>query len=274
MKTFAFLLALCGATFLYGPARADDDDAARVERWKELQHAVFGEQTVQDGEGMIQLDAPPRALDAALVPVSVQVNAGKPVRDLYLIIDNNPSPVAAHFTFGPAADPHSVKLRVRVNQYTLMHAVIATADGGLYGTERFIKASGGCSAPAGANIAEALKGVGQMRTRLIGGYKPDQPLEVQLMMRHPNFNGMQMDPDTHGYTPARFIQNTDVTYNDVPVFHLETDISISGDPVFVFGMAPEGPGELKVVSEDTSKAVFEHRFAIAPDRPVNEVSTQ
>jgi sulfur-oxidizing protein SoxY len=266
-----FWLALCGAAVALGPALADDYDTGRAARWKELQQAVFGEQMVQDGSGLIKLDAPPRALDAALVPITVELTGSKPVRDLFVIIDNNPSPVAAHFTFGSGGPPHSIKLRVRVNEYTLMHAVAVTTDGGLYGSERFVKAAGGCSAPAGGDDADALKNIGQMRVRLLNGFRIDQPMNVQLMVQHPNFNGMQMDINTHGYTPARYIHFTDVTFNDVPVFHLESDISISSNPVFNFDMPPQGPGVLTVSAEDSSKAVFTHKFAIAADQPASEV---
>src|SRR5262245_26843322 len=103
--------ALCAlATLCTAPlAIADDDDAARAARWKALQEAIFGNRPVQDGAQVITLDAPPRALDAALVPIGLELSGNKPVKSVYLVIDNNPSPLAAHITFGPNADPRSVK---------------------------------------------------------------------------------------------------------------------------------------------------------------------
>jgi sulfur-oxidizing protein SoxY len=80
----------------------------------------------------------------------------KEVKSIPLVINDNPAPVAAHVTFGPAGDPQTLKLRVRVNQYTNMHAVEETKDGALYETHRFVKASGGCSAPSGSYDAAAL----------------------------------------------------------------------------------------------------------------------
>jgi sulfur-oxidizing protein SoxY len=56
------------------------------------------------------------------VPLGLTIRS-KPVKAIYLVIDNNPSPLAGHITFGAAADPASLKLRVRVNEYTLIHAI-------------------------------------------------------------------------------------------------------------------------------------------------------
>ena len=147
-------------------AHAAQDAAERAARWQSLQQAVFGGRAVQEGAGVIQIETPEHALDAALVPVTLTMNSTTPVKSVYLVIDNNPSPLASHFTFGPRADPHILKLRVRVNQYTFIHAVAETADGKLFVSRQFVKTSGGCSAPVGADNAAALKDVGLMKLHL------------------------------------------------------------------------------------------------------------
>jgi sulfur-oxidizing protein SoxY len=243
-------------------AQASDEDAVRAERWQVLQQAIFGDRKVQDGSGVIQLDAPPRALDAALVPIGIQLTTKEPLKAVYLVIDNNPSPLAAHVTFGPKADPRNMKMRVRVNEYTLMHAVAETQDGKLYMTEQFVKAAGGCSAPAGSDDKEALSDIGRMKLRLLGAFHPNQPLQAQLMIRHPNFNGMQMNQVTRFFTPPRFIKTTEVTYDGAKVFTLESDIAISTDPVFTFGFVPEREGQLKVAVRDSDDVSFEHTFDV------------
>lgn len=239
-----------------------DDAAARAERWKALQEAIFGNRKVLDGNGIIELDAPPRALDAALVPIGLQLSADKSIKAVYLVIDNNPSPLAAHITFGPKADARSIKLRVRVNEYTFMHAVAETTDGKLYATEKYVKAAGGCSAPAGSDDKEALKDIGRMKLRLLGEFAAGEPIQAQLMIRHPNFNGMQMNQVTRFYTPPRFIKSTEVTYEGSKVFHLESDISISTDPVIIFGFVPQAKGELQVAIRDSDDATFSGSFDV------------
>ncbi len=217
---------------------------------------------LKDGAGVIQLDAPPRALDAALVPVSLEITGGKPVKGVYLVIDANPSPLAAHFTFGPKADPRTLKLRVRVDQYTDVHAIAEAQDGQLYVATKFVKAAGGCSAPAGSDDAEALKDIGRMKLRVLGDFSPGQPLQAQLMVRHPNFNGMQMNQLTRYYTPARFIRTVDATYEGANIFHLDSDISLSTDPVITFGFVPQSQGKMTIVVKDSSNATFDRSFDV------------
>jgi sulfur-oxidizing protein SoxY len=103
-----------------------------------------------------------------------------------------------------------------------------------------------------------------MKLKLLGDFEAGKPLQAQLMIRHPNFNGMQMDQITRYYTPARFIKTTEVTYEGSRVFHLESDISISSDPVIVFGFVPQAKGKLEVVVHDTDDRTFAHSFEIPP----------
>jgi sulfur-oxidizing protein SoxY len=256
-------LALGAVVNLSGLAFAQDEgDAQRAARWQDLQHAIFGDRAVKDGNGVIDMDAPLRALDAALVPISVTLKAGTKVRSLFLVIDENPGPLAGHFIFGPESDPRALKLRVRVNAYTNIHAVLETRDNELYAVARFVKASGGCSAPAGADENEALKDIGHMKLHLLQPFAIGQPIEAQLMIRHPNFNGMQMNQVTHLVTPSRFIRTIDVSYDGAQVLHLDSDISLSTDPVITFGFVPQEKGRLQVVVHDTSDASFSDSFDV------------
>jgi sulfur-oxidizing protein SoxY len=241
---------------------AAEDAAERAARWKSLQQAVFGARQMQDGSGVIQIDAPEHALDAALVPVTLTVKPGTPVKGVYLVIDNNPSPVAGHFTFGPRADPRVLKMRVRVNQYTFIHAVAEASDGRLYVSQQFVKTSGGCSAPVGPDNSQALQDVGLMKLHLLGPFQAGKPVQAQLMIRHPNFNGMQMDLITRAYTPARFIRTIDASYDGAAVFHLDSDISLSTDPVITFGFVPDKRGTMSLIVRDSDNALFNHSFDV------------
>jgi sulfur-oxidizing protein SoxY len=262
MKRLFLALALGAGLLTSFAARAEETEADRAARWHDLQQAIFGDKQLQDGQGILQLEAPVRALDAALVPITITLTGTKAIKGVYLVIDDNPSPLAAHVTFGPAADPHLLKLRVRVNQYTQMHAVAETADGQLYEVMKFVKAAGGCSAPAGSDDAVALKDIGRMKLRLLSDFTLGKPVQAQLMIRHPNFNGMQMDQVTRQYTPAHFIQSADVSYNGQLVFHLDSDISLSTDPVIGFDFVPQDKGLMKVDVHDSENLKFSHSFEI------------
>jgi sulfur-oxidizing protein SoxY len=147
-----------------------------------------------------------------------------------------------------------------------MHVVAEMTDGALVETARFVKAAGGCSAPVGDEAA-SLAEIGRMKLRLSGAVAAGKPVEAQLMIRHPNFNGMQMDQLTRTYTPMRYVKTIDIAYEGVPVLHLDGDISLSTDPVIGFAFVPkEGqlPGKMKVVVRDSNDTVFEESFDIPP----------
>jgi sulfur-oxidizing protein SoxY len=260
-------LSLVAAGCLWGlvcthPARADDEAAARSERWAELQRVIFPGRAISDGAGVIQLDAPPRALDAALVPFTITLPGEKQIKSVFLVIDNNPGPLAGRFTFGAAADPRTLKVRMRVNTYTNVHAVAEDSAGQLYAVEKFVKASGGCSAPAGSNDEESMRNLGQMKLKLLNEFAVAKPVQAQLMIRHPNFNGMQMDQLTRMYAPAHFIRTIDITYEDQPVLRVESDIALSTDPVITFGFTPRQPGRLKVEVRDSKEQSFVREFPV------------
>jgi sulfur-oxidizing protein SoxY len=250
--------ALCAAMPAFAQEETDQDRAAR---WKALADSIFPGKTMQDGASIIALDAPPRALDAALVPVTITTSGPAKISAIYLIVDDNPAPMAAGVHFGPAGDPHLLTTRIRVNQYTLLHAVAETTDGKFYATSRFIKAAGGCSAPASGDEAEALAHMGRMKLRLDGA-AAGQTVTAHLLISHPNNNGMQMDPVARTYTPARYVQSVTVTEAGKLVFRLDGDISLSQDPAFTFGIIPQGNAPIDVRVEDSKKTVFQRSFPL------------
>ncbi|WP_026605702.1 quinoprotein dehydrogenase-associated SoxYZ-like carrier [Methylocapsa acidiphila] len=249
----AVALPLCSAA-------AQDDETARAGRWADLRQTLFGDRQVLNGDGKITLDAQDRALDAALVPVTIAVQNPADVKALYLVIDDNPAPVAAHVTYGPAGDSRLLKLRVRINDYTYMHAIEETTRGELYETHRFIKASGGCSAPAGSYDAAALADIGHMKIRPAEDSGAGASFAAQLLVRHPNFNGMQMDQVTRLYTPARFLKSVEIDHDGQTVLSLESDISLATDPAFTFAIKGAKKGKLSIKAQDSQNAVFEQSF--------------
>jgi sulfur-oxidizing protein SoxY len=259
MRQSAISALALGALLAAPPARAADDDAARAQRWQALSAAIFNGRHTHDAPGWVTIEAPPRAMDAALVPVTLTLAADKPIKAIYLVVDENPSPVAAHIVFGPAADTHTLSLRIRVDQYTNLHAVAETPDGKLISTARFIKAAGGCSAPGSETPQIALRSAGRMKLRLHDEGGAEQ---AELLIRHPNFNGMQMDQVTQLYTPARYINRIDISYNGRQVMHMDTDISLASDPAIGFGFKPDGAGTMTVDVADTSNATWHQTFPV------------
>jgi sulfur-oxidizing protein SoxY len=262
MKICVKAMLLAAITFGAAlPALADDDNAAR---WDFVRTTIFGNRSVQDAGDMLRLKTPDRALDASLVPVTVELNLPKPVVALSLIIDNNPAPLVGTFHLGPAFTPKLLKLRVRVNDYTLIHAVAETEDGTLYATSQYMKIAGGCSAPGGGDPTEIAARMGKMQLRRIRGINGVK-VPAELMISHPNYNGMQMDAATHHFTPARYLQKITVTTGGVSIFDLDGDISMSEDPVISFGYTPAGDGTIDVLARDSAGASFSRHFEALPE---------
>src|SRR5437899_5768551 len=97
--------------------------------------------------------------------------------------------MAAKFQLGPDAKVSEISTRVRVNNYTDVHAVAELSDGKLYLIKTFVKASGGCSAPAAKNADEARNRLGRMKLRQFARPEKgpaDRSREAQIMIGHPN----------------------------------------------------------------------------------------
>ncbi len=185
------------------------DPPAPRDPWPELAAAVFNGRPLADGTELISVEMPVRAEDAAIVPLTVRASLppgdGRQVKSLTIVIDENPAPVAATFTIGPNSGVSSISTRVRVDSYTNVHVVAELSDGTLPMVATHVKASGGCSAPALKNADEAKSHIGQMKFRQFttpGSATPLRRPEAQIMVRHPNNSGLQMDQVTRLYNCA------------------------------------------------------------------------
>jgi sulfur-oxidizing protein SoxY len=240
--------------------QASRQDATQAS-WTELADSVFKGRPLADGTGLIAIEMPGRAEDAAIVPMTLRATLppGDPrrVKAFTVVIDENPAPVAATFSIGPNALVSSISTRVRVNSYTDVHAVAELSDGKLYVVKTYVKASGGCSAPAAKSADKS--GIGQMRFRQFP--KPADAAvstlrEAQIMIRHPNNSGLQMDQITRLYLPAYFVHSVKVFQGEELLLAVEGSISISEDPNIRFTYAPNDAKSFAVEAVDTQDRVF------------------
>ena len=225
--------------------------------WNEvLKSQYFAGKVILPGEDIIQLSTPKRAEDPALVPIKVTANLmqtdAKYIKRILLLIDKNPFPFVGEFEFTPESGKADIALRVRVNTYSYIRAIAEMNTGELFMVKRFVKASGGCSAPIGADYDAAMQRLGKMKFRLDEQPKDGKPTMAQLLISHPNVTGMQMDQVTRFKRRAHFIKQVKVTFNDRPILTAKTDIAISTDPNFRFYFVPSEKGELKAEFTDTS----------------------
>jgi sulfur-oxidizing protein SoxY len=234
------LLALCAAQAQL--PSGDKPEASPV--WLKVKASLFeGRNITPANKDSLVLEAPSRAVDAAVVPIVIRSGlpqtATRYVSRVYLLIDANPSPIAAVFHFTPDNGKVEIETRVRIDEYSFVRAVAETNDGQLFMATRYVKASGGCSAAAGSDPAVALANMGRMRFVVDGDAQSREPVRAQFQVNHPNHSGFAMDQATRQFTPAHYVRRADV------------DFGISENPMFRFYFLPKGDGQLQAVVVDS-----------------------
>jgi sulfur-oxidizing protein SoxY len=269
-------VALIALTFA-APAFAQSE-----ESWAGIKPDLFGSRAISDGADLMAIEAPMRAEDAAVVPITVRAlqpqTGDKAIKAITLVVDENPAPVAATISFGPAAETASFSTRLRVNSYSYIRAIAEMNDGSLRMVKAFVKASGGCSAPALKDADKSIAEMGALRLRQFAQDDAEtkdyalapsdaNAIEAQIMIRHPNYSGLQMDQLTMLYIPAHFVRSIELKRGDDLVFKMEGGISLSENPTFRFTFRKDGTGALAVRAEDTQQNVFAKSWPV--DRPAS-----
>jgi sulfur-oxidizing protein SoxY len=271
MPEFA-IRSVCAAILLSALLSPHSVSAAGPEPydpWPGLVQDIFDSRPMEDGSNLIALEMPTRAEDAAIVPVTLRL---KPIFDarprvvtITLVIDQNPAPMAAKFKLGADANVSEISTRVRINNYTNVHAVAETGDGKLYVVQTYVKASGGCSAPAAKNAEEAKGRLGQMRYREFAGAQNEEKSgtrEAQVMIGHPNNSGLQMDQVSQLYIPALYVDRLQLWQDNSPVLSVEGGISISEDPNIRFTYVSNGAKTFRAEAKDTDGHQFRHEWKV------------
>jgi sulfur-oxidizing protein SoxY len=263
------LRLICAASLLCAAPAIRPAAAEEYDPWPGLVQDIFANQPMHDGSDVIAIEMPYRAEDAAIVPVTLRTRLPptdtRRILTITLVIDQNPSPMAARFSLGLDAGVSEISTRVRVNNYTNVHAVAELSDGQLYVIKTYVKASGGCSAPAAKNPEEAKARIGQMRYRQFAkvGEGPTSGVrEAQIMIGHPNNSGLQMDQLTQLYIPAFFIDQLKLSQDGDPVLAVEGGISISEDPNIRLTYVSNGAKHFRAEARDTQGHVFEHEWDV------------
>lgn len=261
----ALAIAASAALGTLVPVHAPAYAQAPVEEdmWPGIHKELYAQRAIAEEDGAVTLEAPIRAEDAAVVPITMRIPAklAASAKALTLVIEKNPMPVAATFTFGPAAGQGErvISTRVRVDMYSNVRAILETNDGELHMATKFVKAAGGCSAPALKDAEEALAQLGKMKLRLHQTDQSPMTQEAQVMIRHPNYSGMQMNQLTGLYIPAKYVQQIEVKRGNEVVFKMAGGISLSENPNIRFTYAPGADNEIVVTAKDTDGSVFTAR---------------
>ncbi len=239
--------------------------------WNGLRNEVFGTRPIEDGAGQIAIKAPYRPDDVRAVPISIDARLpqGRSVRKVTLIVDENPSPVAAAFEFGGSRANVGLATKVRLNQESYIRAVVEDDQGRLSMVSTLVKFAGGqsaCSAPPTGDPAEIAANMGKMKLApapaKVAATQIDQ--RVRLDIRHPNHSGMALDQMTLLYIPLRVVSKLEVKKGDARVFAMTGSMTLSENPTIEFEVPGPGTEKLDVTMKDSDGAEWRHEFNVGP----------
>lgn len=262
------LAVFVAVTLLASPALADD-------YWPDLKDELWGDRAIAEADGLIDLDAPERAQQAAYAPVSITTDPVKtrldPIEKVTLLLERNPAPVVAEIELAPEAGLADLSTRVRVNENQMMRVVAETASGKLYMDAVYVKGAGGCAEggyPTYEMGVAAQQGDMQFdsETAVADEDGVSTPLaglrKATLRIRHPNHSGFMRDPIAMHFIPAMFVDDIAVSLDGKPLLSLTGSISMSQNPTLGFHFLPGGARMLGVRATDTDGAVYSDSFPI------------
>jgi sulfur-oxidizing protein SoxY len=237
------------------PANVGHADSS--PEWDKLRVKMFQSRRIEVGQSRVQVIVPLRAAYGATVPVKVVSKLPQRpelfVKKLYLVIDKNPSPIAAVLDLTTEIGQADFETRLRVDEYSHVRAITEWSNGELHMDSRYVKVSGGCSAPPNR---ENLANLGKTAFKLPDGVKLEQPTPADVTVVHPNDTGFELNNVTVMYIPPHFVRSLKVTYAGRKLFDAELDFSISENPSFRFNFVPHGEGDLKAEVEDSKEGQF------------------
>jgi sulfur-oxidizing protein SoxY len=258
----ALALAPSGAIAAVGGLPSATHDASSPE-WERISSRLFPGKQLIAGQSVVQLIVPLRAAYGASVPVKIVSRlAQKPelyVRKMYVVVDKNPSPVAAVLDITTEVGQADFETRLRVDEYSHVRVVSELSNGELHTDSRYVKTSGGCSAPPNR---DALNLIGKTMLKLNGELHMDQPTTADVTVIHPNDTGFELNQVTVMYIPPHFVRSIKVSYAQRKVFDAELDFSVSENPTLRFNFVPHGRGELRAEVTDTKDSQFVGTLAV------------
>jgi sulfur-oxidizing protein SoxY len=240
------LLAFCGASFAIGDAQTPSSGA-----WGYLQKQFYPDGNIGLlDESYMSLEAPANTPDPAATPLTLRFGdaAVGHIKQIRVIIDNNPSPVAATFDVTSGARVAEIDMRVRVDRFTSVRAIAQTTDGKLEMRSTWVNASGGCSAPPSAAAAGML---GDIR------FRPSPDAKSMLIsIRHPNNSGFQIDPRSGEPIPPHYVSHLRLSTGGRTLLEADTGISLSENPTLRIASDQPLPAPVTVDIDDSKDAHF------------------
>jgi sulfur-oxidizing protein SoxY len=244
------------------PSAAHGDSSPE---WERLRERLFAQRPIEANAdaSAVQLIAPLRAAYGAWVPVKIVSKLPQKeqlyVRRLYVVVDKNPSPVAAVLDLTREVGQADFETRLRVDEYSHVRVVSELSNGQLHTDSRYVKTSGGCSAPPNR---EALHLIGKTVLKLPGALKLNEVNAADVTVIHPNDTGFELNQITLVYIPPHFVRSIRVSFAQRKVFDADLDFSVSENPTWRFNFVPHERGELRAEVTDSKDGHFVGTLAV------------
>ena len=245
MSTSPTLLLALWLVSLPLMALSDTAQPQTIGVWPTLRPHFYGTRNISEvGDASMSVEAPASTPDPSATPVTIHFGealAGA-LKQVRVIIDNNPSPVVATFDVNPSLPVDEIDLRVRIDRFTSVRAIAETTDGHLEMRSTWVNASGGCSTPPSAASGGTL---GEIRFR-----PSSEGKALQVSIRHPNNSGFQIDPRTGDAIAPHFISHIILRAGEQTLLAADTGISISENPTLRIAARTALPAPLTVEATD------------------------
>ena len=232
-------------------------DPEASSNWQFYKPLMFGNKEINNDQNIVKIFLNTKTSDATTVPLMINGLIDQTpenfIKKIYVIVDNNPSPVAGVFNFSPDNGRVKIETRLRFEKFSFVRAVAEMNDGTLFQAAEWVKAEGGCSAPSAGSDGESVD-LGKIRVRVDEIRSYEDPLLTEVQIKHPNESGLSIDFPSDKV--ARFIRDINVTYNDTDVFDGKVDFSLSDNPIIRFYFLPGRDGVLKINLTDTYDSVY------------------
>jgi sulfur-oxidizing protein SoxY len=144
-KTLIFATAGWAQEAFSGFPQPDEKVEATLKR-------LFGNRTLNSGEGKIKLEMPLIAEDGSNVAITVDANlpltGATHVNNLYIISDKNRRPMLAKFSFTSESGKVFLSTSIRLATTTDVRAIVELSDGTLYAVAKHVRVTiSGCDLP-------------------------------------------------------------------------------------------------------------------------------
>ena len=243
-------------------------EAEGTEPWNEIRQFLFQDRNIQDGSEFLRLDVPVRLPHGAKVRVAISSSHPQDeeqyITKYYLVVDKNPSPIAAVFDFPSHNSDANVATDIRISEYSNVRVISENQKGELYMTSTYVKVSGGCSLPPANYSSMGEFEIGKMSFSEVKKPASKQSGQFKVSILHPSYSGMQKDQIKLYFIPPHYVENVEVRNGrgDV-ILSVAGDISFSEDPSFSFSYEPiSNDDALTVKIMDSKKQSYQSTWPV------------